>query len=117
MPAKEPSTSPELDLLGRLATEDVPLSTAVALFPRIDRAKRAVEVCVRSQTAELVCKREGEELVVQPWRLRFLLNDPGTWVTDGDAAAYHLRLKPDAQDRYVAGGEQFVRDLFETFEQ
>jgi hypothetical protein len=116
MPANNPSISPELKLLGRLAIEDVPLSTAVALFPRIDLAKRAVDVCVRSQTVELICKQEGEELVVQPWRLRFLLNDPGTWVADGDASAiYHLRLKPDAQDRYVAEGEQFVRDLFETF--
>lgn len=116
MPANDSSITAELDLLGRLATNDVPLSTAVALFPRIDLAKKAVEVCVRSQAVELVCKREGEELVVQPWRLRFLLNDPGTWVAQGEAAKiYHLRLKPDAQDRYVAGGEEFVRELFQTY--
>jgi hypothetical protein len=110
--------SPELDLLGRLAVTDLPLSAAVALFPRIDLAKRAVEVCVRSQAAQLVCKQAGEEMVVQPWRLRFLLNDPGTWRAAAEGTAiYHLRLTPDAQDRYVADGEQFVRDLFQTFAQ
>jgi hypothetical protein len=118
MPANDSSMSAELDLLGRLSTNDVPLSAAVALFPRVDLAKRAVEVCVRSQAVELVCKREGEELVVQPWRLRFLLNDPGTWVAAPDGSAiYHLRLTRDAQNRYVAGGEEFVRDLFQSYAQ
>jgi hypothetical protein len=106
----------ELDLLERLAANDVPLATAVSLFPRIDLAKKAVEVCVRSQAVDLVCKRQGEELVVQPWRLRFLLNDPSTWVAQSDGATiYHLRLTPHAQDRYVAGGEQFVRELFRSY--
>ncbi|HEV3003987.1 MAG TPA: hypothetical protein VGX78_05970, partial [Pirellulales bacterium] len=108
--------SPELDLLGRLAANDLPLSAAVALFPRIDLAKKAVEVCVRSQAAELVCKQAGKELVVQPWRLRFLLNDPGTWRAAADGSAvYHLRITPDAQGRYVADGGQFVRDLFQAY--
>jgi hypothetical protein len=108
--------SPEIDLLERLANSDLPLATAVTLFPRIDQAKKAVEVCVRSQTVELLCKREGAEVVVQPWRLRFLLNDPDTWKAENDGSAvYHLRLTPDAQDRYVAHGEQFVRELFRTY--
>jgi hypothetical protein len=116
MPANDSSISAELDLLGRLAAKDLPLSAAVALFPRVDLAKRAVEVCVRSQAADLICKQDGEEQVIQPWRLRFLLNDPGTWVAASDGSAiYHLRLTPDAQDRYMAGGEEFVRELFQSY--
>ena len=105
--------SPELDLLERLATSDLPLAAAVTLFPRIDRAKKVVEVCVRSQTVELVCKREGSEMVVQPWRLRFVLNDPGTWEHQPDGSTvYHLRLTADAQEQYAADSERFVRELF-----
>jgi hypothetical protein len=105
--------SPELDLLGRLTTSDVPLATAVKLFPRIDLAKKAVEICVRSQTVELVRKREGVEVAVQPWRLRNLLNDPGTWNAASEGSKiYHLRITRAAQDRFVADRERFVQELF-----
>jgi hypothetical protein len=105
--------SPELDLLGRLATSDVPLSTAVTLFPRVDQAKKAVEVCVSSQAVEVVRKREGADVVVQPWRLRNLLNDPGTWKAAADGSTvYHLRITPEAQDRFIADRERFVKELF-----
>lgn len=107
--------SPEIDLLGRLSTSDMPLSTAVTLFPRVDMAKRAVEVCVRSQAIELVRKREGIEVVVQPWRLRNLLNDPGTWKAAADGSTvYHLRITPEAQDRFAADRERFVQELFRS---
>jgi hypothetical protein len=116
MPSNDSAMSPELDLLGRLATSDLPLATAVTLFPRVDLAKKAVEVYVRSQTVELIRKREGVEVVVQPWRLRFLLNDPGTWKAASDGSAvYHLRLTPDAQDRFVADGPRFVQELFRAY--
>lgn len=113
MPSNDSAMSPEIDLLGRLTTSDVPLATAVTLFPRIDQAKKAVEVCVRSQAVELVRKREGVELVVQPWRLRYLLNDPGTWKAAADGSTiYHLRITRAAQDRFVADRERFVQELF-----
>lgn len=105
--------SPEIGLLDRLVQNELSLPTAMTLFPRVDRAKKAVEACVRSQTVELVCKRDGEEMVIQPWRLRFVLNDPGTWETDPLSSVYHLRLTADAHDRYLADSHRFVEELFE----
>lgn len=113
MPPNEPPLSPEVGLLDRLVESDLALPTAMTLFPRVDRAKKAVEACVRSQTVELVCKRDGEEMVIQPWRLRFVLNDPGTWDCDPLTPVYHLRLTADAHDRYLADGHRFVKELFE----
>lgn len=113
MTPDEPATPPEFDLLERLATSDLPLAAAITLFPRLDRAKKVVEACVRSQTVELVRKSEGAEMVVQPWRLRFVLNDPGTWHGQSDGAnVYHLRLTADAQQRYVADSARFCDELF-----
>jgi hypothetical protein len=113
MPPNEPDPSPELGLLERLATSDLPLAEAVTLFPRVDRAKKMVEACVRSDAVELVCKRDGGEMVVQPWRLRFVLNDPGTWNGQSEESTiYHLRLRADAHQRYAADREGFYQDLF-----
>lgn len=113
MSPNDSAMSPELDLFGRLSASDVPLATAVTLFPRIDRAKKAVEVCIGSQAVELVRKREGVEVVVQPWRLRYLLNDPGTWKAAADGSTiYHLRITPEAQDRFAADRERFVQEIF-----
>jgi hypothetical protein len=61
----------------------------------------------------LVCKRDGEEMVVQPWRLRFVLNDPNTWDAASQASVYHLRLTSDAQQRYVSDNESFVEEVFQ----
>lgn len=112
MPPNESTESPEIGLLDRLVKSDLSLPAAITLFPRVDRAKKAVEACVRSQTVELLCRRDGEELVIQPWRLRFVLNDPGTWDSDPRTPVYHLRLTPDAHDRYLAEGDRFVEELF-----
>ncbi|HVX11529.1 MAG TPA: hypothetical protein VHC22_10140 [Pirellulales bacterium] len=87
------------------------MNTAIALFPRLDRAKRAVEACVRSDAVDVVCKKGGAETAVQPWRLRFVLNDPSTWKTD--ASVYHLRLTAGAREQYAANGQRFVEDLFQ----
>lgn len=105
--------SPEIGLLDRLVESELPLPAAMTLFPRVDRAKKVVEMCVRSQTVELVCKRDGDEMVIQPWRLRFVLNDPLTWESDPRSSVYHLRLTADAHDRYLADGNRFVEELFE----
>lgn len=113
MSPNEPPVSPEIGLLDRLVESELPLPAAMTLFPRVDRAKKAVEMCVRSQTVELVCKRDGEESVIQPWRLRFVLNDPGTWDAGSTSSLYHLRLTTDAQHRYLADSHRFVEELFE----
>jgi hypothetical protein len=109
-------SDPEFDLLERLAISDMPLATAMTLFPRVDLAKKAVEVFVRSETVQLIRKRDGVEGVVQPWRLRNLLNDPGTWKAAAEGSnVYHLRLTQGAQDRFNADGKRFVRELFQTY--
>jgi hypothetical protein len=111
MSPNDPDTSPELGLLERLATSDLSLTAAIELFPRIDRAKKAVEVCVRSQAVELICKSDGAETAVQPWRLRFVLNDPGTW--ESQASNYYLQLTAEARERFTTDGRAFVEDLFQ----
>ena len=113
MPSNESAMSPELGLLEKLATSDLSLIAAITLFPRIDRAKKAVETCVRSQTVELVYKCEGAETVVQPWRLRFVLNDPDTWEAESQATVYHLRLTADGHERYTTDSQRFLEDLFQ----
>ncbi|HET6884418.1 MAG TPA: hypothetical protein VFI31_29970 [Pirellulales bacterium] len=114
MPPNEPSLSAEIGLLERLAESELSLTVAVTLFPRVDRAKRAVELCIRSEVVELICKRDGDEAVVQPWRLRFVLNDPGTWDADNDGAFYHLRLTAAAQERYVSDSQGLIEDVFQS---
>jgi hypothetical protein len=113
MPSNEPPVSPEIGLLDRLVQSELSLAVAMTLFPRVDRAKRVVEVCVRSQAVELICKRDGDEMVIQPWRVRFVLNDPGTWELDANRSIYHLRLTTDGHDRYLSDGHRFVEELFE----
>jgi hypothetical protein len=113
MSADDSNLSPEIGLLDRLVESDVSLTVAVALFPRIDRAKRALETYVRSEAVELICRRDGEELVVQPWRLRFVLNDPDTWGANADGSIYHLHLTAAAQQRCVADSQSFAEELFQ----
>lgn len=113
MSADHSNLSPEKGLLDRLVESDLSLTMAVALFPRVDRAKRALEMCVRSEAVELICRRDGEDLVVQPWRLRFVLNDPDTWDAQADGSIYHLRLTAAAQARYVADSQSFAEELFQ----
>jgi hypothetical protein len=112
MTSNDPSLSPELGLLERLVESELSLAIAVGLFPRVDRAKRALEICIRSDTVELICKRDGEEAVVQPWRVRFVLNDPGTWDGDADGSVYHLRLTAEAHEQFVADSQGFVEGVF-----
>lgn len=100
MQASDDSLSPEVTLLKRLAAGELSLLTAIRLFSRVDLAKKAVETCVRAQAIEVWSKQDGGEAVVQPWRLRGLLNDPGTWEGDNEAAnSYQLRLTELAQQR------------------
>ena len=75
------SLPPELELLEYLCGEDTPLCLAGRLFPSIDRAKRVVDIYVRSHAAILLCKTNDEGRIVQVWELRELLADPSIWST------------------------------------
>ncbi|HVA50462.1 MAG TPA: hypothetical protein VNH11_29205 [Pirellulales bacterium] len=117
MQSNDEAVSPEVNLLRRLASSDLSLLAAIRLFPRIDLAKKLVEACVRCDAVELVSKEDGSEKVVQPWRLRFVLNDPGTWDADGElAAVYHLRMTAEAQQRYANDSARLIQDLVQVAE-
>lgn len=112
MQSNDDGLSPEVTLLKRLTDGDLTLLAAIRLFTRVDLAKKAVENCVRAQAIEVWSKQEEGEAVVQPWRLRGLLNDPCTW--DGDsqmAATFHLRLTAAAQQRCLQDFDGLVQEV------
>ena len=112
MQSNDDGLSPEVMLLRQLAASDLALAAAIRLFDRIDLAKKAVETCVRAQAIELWSKQDDGEAVIQPWRLRGLLNDPTTWGGDQDAAGnYYLRLTDSAQQRCRRDFDRFVQEV------
>lgn len=112
MQSNDDGLSPEVTLLRRLADSELALPAAIRLFDRIDLAKKAVETCVRAQAIELWSKQDDGEAVVQPWRLRGLLNDPLTWDGENEVAGtYHLRLTEVAQQRCRQDFNRLVQEV------
>jgi hypothetical protein len=106
--------SPESKLLEQLASGDLSLQVAVELFPKIDQAKRVIDVYVRSETIQLMFTRGDDEAeVVQPWRIRSLLNDPKLWCAESDLREQlSIRLTEHGQQRLADNSESLLAELF-----
>lgn len=106
--------SPESQLLERLATGDLSLAEATRLFPKVDQAKRVIDIYVRSETLHLMFSPgDAEPELVQHWRIRSLLNDPKLWGAESQLRdQFSLRLTEHGQQRLAADSESLLAELF-----
>lgn len=106
--------SPESRFLEQLATSDLSLAEAIQLFPKVDQAKRVIDIYVRSDTLLLMFSPgDVEPEAVQPWRIRSLLNDPKLWIADSNLRdQFSLRLTEHGHQRLAADSESLLAELF-----
>lgn len=106
--------SPESQLLEQLATSDLSLADAIRLFPKVDQAKRVIDIYVRSETLQLMfASGDTEAELVQPWRIRSLLNDPKLWGAESQLRdQFSLRLTQHGHQRLAADSESLLAELF-----
>lgn len=106
--------SPESQLLEQLAASDLSLAAAIQLFPKVDQAKRVIDIYVRSETLQLMFSPgDAEAELVQPWRIRSLLNDPKLWAAGSQLRdQFAVRLTEQGQQRLAADSESLLAELF-----